>query len=261
MFDYHFHTKFSFDSNAEPLQMIQAGINNGLKEMCVTDHADVFPGEKTTALDLERYHQTIDKLKTSYKEISIKKGIELGPDKDTAAIYQKLCAENQFDFIICSQHFVNGVDPYDPVFFKHRTVREAYTEYLEETLKTLQLFHQYSVVGHIGYPAKYCKQGDPRMTFAEYGDWIETILQHVIDEGKGIEINTSGYLMTGETIPAYDVIQRYAELGGEIVTIGSDAHGPKRVGDGMQRALAAMKKAGLKYVCTFEKMKPIFHAI
>lgn len=261
MFDYHVHTNFSFDGKVEPEQIIEEGLRAGLREICITDHADVFPGENATALDLPRYHQAIDRCKGAFQEIVVKKGIELGVDKDTVDIYHRLCQENSFDFIICSQHFVNGVDPFDPIFFQGRSVREAYEEYLEDTIKTLSLFSQYSVAGHIGYPAKYCKANDPRMTYREYGDWIDVILRQIISQGKGIEVNTSGYIMTGETIPAYDVLKRYAELGGEIVTVGSDAHNPERVGQNINRAIQAVKDAGLKYICTFEDMKPIFHPI
>mgnify|MGYP000044139510 CR=1 FL=1 len=261
MFDYHTHTKFSFDSSAEPEIMVEVAAAAGLLEICITDDVDIFPGEQKAEIDLQAYHRTIDSLKKSAKGIAVKKGIELGVDQSTAELYQQICRENQFDFIICSQHFVKDIDPYEPVFFEGRMVREAYEEYLEENFKTLQVFDAYSVVGHIGYPAKYCKAADPRMTFAQYGDWIEAILRHVIARGKGIELNTSGYLMTGPPIHACDVLRRYREMGGEILTIGSDAHSPERVGDGIEKGVAAARAAGFRYLCTFEEMEPVFHQI
>ena len=43
--------------------------------------------------------------------------------------------------------------------------------------------------------------------------------------GKGIELNTGGFKYgLGHPNPCEDIIKRYKELGGEIITLGSDAH-------------------------------------
>ena len=82
----------------------------------------------------------------------------------------------------------------------------------------------------------------------------------VIAKGKGMEINTSGVDRAGDFLPSAAFLKRYKELGGEIVTLGSDAHAPDRVGQYASEAMAILKDI-FGYVCTFADRKPIFHKI
>ncbi|MPN41662.1 hypothetical protein SDC9_189216 [bioreactor metagenome] len=116
------------------------------------------------------------------------------------------------------------------------------------------------MVGHIGYVNQHSPHNAP-LSYADYPDLIDSILQTAVGAGKGIEVNTTGYYKYGEPMPAPDTIRRFLELGGEIITVGSDAHFKNVVGAKYGEAVGLLKTLGAKYVCTFEKMKPVFHKI
>jgi histidinol-phosphatase (PHP family) len=96
----------------------------------------------------------------------------------------------------------------------------------------------------------------------DYLDITEEIFKLLIHKGKGIEINTSGLRYSlDSTSPPLEFIQRFKDLGGEIITIGSDAHAPEQIGLGLDIALEMAKSAGFKYVATFSKGIPQFNKI
>ena len=154
-------------------------------------------------------------------------------------------------------------DLYLPDFYQDKTVREAYERYLQAMLKTLQNFQHYDVVGHIGYCCKYCGNYQ-KLPFCYdlFPDLFDAILKTVIQNGKGIELNTSAAKITGGIgTPTPSILRRYLELGGEIITTGSDGHRPGEVGRFLTEGTQALKDMGFRYICTFEKRKPIFHKL
>lgn len=265
MFDYHIHTKSSADSTAEPSDIVRAAADAGLSEICLTNHADI-----NHHVPDDYFPFDLDEMAADYRAaskagaalgVAVKNGIEIGVDKETLAEYESLLDGRSYDFIICSQHFIDGVDPYEQSYFSGKSQREAYEAYLAAALSTLSAFNGYSVVGHIGYAAKYCRTRPAIMDMDGYGDYIEEILKVAVSRGKGIEVNTSGIKNTGEPMAAYSVVKRFIELGGEIVTMGSDAHEPSRVGDRFAETAERLRAVGLRYVCTYDRMKPVFHSL
>ena len=89
---------------------------------------------------------------------------------------------------------------------------------------------------------------------------MEEILDTLVRKGKGLEINTSGLDRIGDFFPGREYLRRFRELGGEIVTVGSDAHTLNRVGRQIPEALDVLKEI-FGYVCTFEGRKPVFHRL
>ena len=134
-------------------------------------------------------------------------------------------------------------------------------------LADIRAWEDFDVVGHIGYADKYLSQyastpspGLP-MEYEDFPDEMDALFEELISRGKGIELNTSTFSAWGEGMPRNSLLKRYAQLGGEIVTLGSDAHSAPRVGEGFRQALELLKGAGLKWICTFEERKPVFHAL
>jgi histidinol-phosphatase (PHP family) len=173
---------------------------------------------------------------------------------------------HDFDFVIASQHLAGGRDPWYGDYFDGITLREGQRIYLEEMLHCIERFDDFNVVGHIGYIDKYLDKyefdDEPKpFTYADFPDIIDGILKSVIDRGKGIEVNTSNYYIYDWPTPHPSIIRRYAELGGKIVTTGSDSHFVEVVGNKIREARELIKECGLKYVCTFTKMQPEFHKL
>ena len=94
----------------------------------------------------------------------------------------------------------------------------------------------------------------------KYGDYAEEVFRVLIDKGIGMEVNTSGLRVSDAPLPPLPFVKRYLEMGGEILTIGSDAHRPEAVGRRISETLAQLKEL-TPWICTFEKGKPVYHRI
>lgn len=267
--DFHLHSSFSGDSDTPMEQMIQRGIELGLSTMCFTEHMDMdYPyarpeDEGMFDLNTDSYLYDLLKYKNKYADrINILFGVEIGVQpqlRRELAVYAK---NHDFDFIIASSHVCNHKDPYEPSFYEGRTDEEAYREYFASVMDNLKIFSNFDVYGHLDYVVRYGKTKDAEYTYRKYQDLIDPVLQKLIDMEKGIELNT-GAIRYGlkELNPCNDILKRYRELGGEIVTIGSDAHNPAYLADGFARASQILMECGFQYYTTFEKRSPEFHKL
>lgn len=261
MFDFHTHARVSFDSEAEPSEMIAAAERMGLKELCFTDHYD-YRNDPKGAHDLftaEEYLATYGGLTS--QGVKIRRGVEFGMTEWNKAELAALTAAIPFDFVIGSVHSVDGTDPWFEDYWVGKTERTAYERYLEQTLECVRVHDGFDVLGHINYVCKSPVSPLRKpLYYKDYPDLCDAIMTELVAKGKGMEINTSGKDRIGVFLPDRDFLSRFKELGGEIVTVGSDAHDPSRVG---QYADTAIRMAGeiFGHVCTFEGRKPIFHKL
>jgi histidinol-phosphatase (PHP family) len=261
MFDYHMHTRVSFDGHDTGIQMAQAAKNAGLKEICFTDHLDYDPMGKMgiMAFDTNAYNTEYDQLEIS--GLKIRRGMEFGMTPDNQAQFRRDLQRRQFDFVLGSVHFVDDLDVYYTEYWQNKTVFQAERRYLEATLECVQSQDDFDVLAHLTYIAKTTAHPAPRtVPFAEHQEIIDEILRILVRKGKGMEMNTSGVDRCGGYLPTADYFRRFRELGGEIVTVGSDAHQSRRVGQYSFDACEILKDI-FGYVCTFENRKPIFHKL
>ena len=153
-------------------------------------------------------------------------------------------------------------DPAAEKLFTDRTDKEAYRLMMETTLENVRTSDCFQTLGHLDYVVRYGKSREKEYSYTDYADIIDEILKLLIEKEKGLEVNSAG-LKYGLPFahPHPDVLKRYRELGGEIITIGTDAHTPEFVGMRARETQELLKSCGLNYVCTFEKKKPVFHKI
>lgn len=255
--DFHIHTCFSGDSEANVDAVIQAAISKGIKHMAITDHNDFEFENGKFELDTEKYFEYISRKKVEYKdEINISVGIECGLEPQYADRIEKLLSSYDFDFIIGSSHVINGRDPYYKEYFENRPVHDAMVEYLESIIENISIFNNFDVYGHLDYMMRYAPISveEKKYNYDEYGELFDKILTTLISKGKGIEINTSP-LRSGlaDTNPNMQVIKRYKELGGTIITVGSDSHKPEDVGANFFEAKKLLLDAGFSHFNIFSK--------
>ncbi len=259
MIDYHIHSSISADCSIPMAKMAQAAVNAGLKEICFTEHIDLNLKEGPDfSVDFDAYADAVEKTRGAFPELKIRMGIEAGLDTASAPQMEELLRGRPLDFDIGSQHVVFGLDPYYETVWKQYDKTEIFAQYLKTALESVKAIDNYDVMGHIGYVSKFCPYDDKLLRYADYSDAIDMLLKALIDKGKGIEVNTNGLYMTPSTMPETAVIRRYFELGGEIVTIGSDAHYEAVVGHAVSDTLDTLKIIGFRYICAFEKRRPIF---
>ncbi len=262
--DYHFHTEFSGDSTTPVRNQIERAILLHMDSLCVTDHHDYDVDSPIDfTLDPEIYFNTMCQLREEYKErIDLRIGIELGLQPHLKQYYDQLLKRYDFDYVIGSTHFINRKDAAYPEFFEGRREEDAYLQYFEATLDNVKLKDAYDAAGHIDYIVRYGPNKAAYYNYHAYRDIIDEILKTVIEMGKGIELNTAGYRKgIGQSNPSGDIIKRYRELGGEIITVGSDAHIPEDLGADFQTAKELLKQCGFSYYTEFRRRKPEFKSL
>lgn len=262
MYDFHMHSHFSEDCSIPMEDMVKGAIEKGLKTICFTDHIDYdYPDDDFTfGIDLDEYDLTIKALQEKYaNHIRILKGIEIGVQPHVLHRYETLMDEVDFDFIICSMHATDKKGLHDGDFFAGKTSDEAYEIYYEELLYCVKNFKRFNVLGHLDLVKRYTINNEAQNPFHEV---ISEIFKEIIPAGQGIEINTSGkrYGMD-HAMPSQDILKLYKDHGGEIITLGSDAHRPEDLGFDFKDSLQLLDSIGFKYVTTFEKQEPTFHSI
>ncbi|MDE6312045.1 MAG: histidinol-phosphatase HisJ family protein [Lachnospiraceae bacterium] len=261
--DFHIHTSFSGDSDTPMKNMIEKGIMSGLQIMCFTEHMDLdydSQCEENFQLDTDKYLQSYLNYKEQYKDkIDLRFGVELGLQPHLAQTHQEYLADFPFDFVIGSSHLVHGIDPYYPKYFQGRQEDDCIKEYFESILENLKAFSGFDVYGHIDYIIRYCPSQKKDYSFEKNFDIIDEILKTIIALGKGIEINTGGFKYgLAHPNPHEDILKRYRELGGEIITMGSDAHVCDYLGFQFSKAAEILQQTGFRYYTVFKNRIPKF---
>jgi histidinol-phosphatase (PHP family) len=256
--DYHVHTNFSEDApggQAEIDAVIESAIAKGLSEIAITDHSDPnYPDpEEEFKLDYEEYHKALLAAEKKYAErIRVVKGIEIGmiPGK-TLRDCEEIISAFPYDFVIGSVHSAEYAPIHLQSFLGGKTTAQINDEYYSLLFDSIKNFKNYDVLGHINVIDRYT-EGYARKSL--YMPYIDEILKLAIADGKGIEINTSSYRygMAKRGTPTPAILKRYVELGGEIVTLGSDAHRAVDVAEGIKEGLKALKAAGLNHYATYK---------
>lgn len=260
MIDYHVHSDISADCKVKMADMAHAAVQRGIRELCFTEHIDLGLTEGPEFnVDFERYRAALSEVKAAYPQINIRMGIEAGLDLRTKDDMRMLLSG--LDYVIGSQHLVFTQDPYYKKLWEGHTQREIYEEYLAECLRSAASCDFFDVLGHLGYVAKFCPYEDKLMRYADFTDATDAVLKLLVQKGKGLEINTNGLFMTPDTMPEMPIVRRFFELGGEIVTVGSDAHTEAVVGHAVSDTLELLRRIGFKYVCAFDERKPRFISI
>ena len=276
--DYHVHTEFSNDSIYPMEEVVKDAISLGIKDICFTDHVDYGPyrdwddprgikyrpgdeGEPEqvalTNVDCGKYFSMIEKLKD---KIAVKAGMEFGVQTHTIPEYEKLFRSYPFDFIILSIHQAGDQEFWTNEYQSGRTQQEYNEGYYKELLSVVQNYHNYSVLGHMDLIVRYDSYGV--YPFEKLKPLLTEILKTVIADGKGIEVNTSNHRYgLSDMTPSRDILKLYKELGGTIITIGSDSHKKEHLGAYIDWAKEELRKLGYTQFCTFEKMQPIFHEL
>jgi histidinol-phosphatase (PHP family) len=262
--DCHLHSSFSSDSTAPLESMVLRGIQLGLTSMCMTEHLDYDypPNEEGLdfLLDFDAYIKEFNRLKEKYAhQITLLFGIELGLLPHLNQRYKKITDTYDFDFVIGSSHIVDGMDPYEADYFQKYSSKEGLYHYFETILENIEHCQDvnYQVYGHLDYVIRYAPEKNTFFQFCDYQEIIDEILKKLIALGKGIEVNTAGLKYgLGQPNPHIDILKRYADLGGEILTIGSDGHKPEHMAYDFAKLPAILKEAGFDHYTLFVNQKP-----
>lgn len=258
--NYHAHTYFSDDCSMPMETCVKQAVKEGLDEICFTEHIDIGVYSMHDC-DCKAYLKEFNRMQKLYgNRINLKFGMEFGMQSHTIPQYEKIFHSYDFDFILLSLHQINNREFWSQSFQSGKTQKQYIEEYYDELYRIVSNYNNYSVLGHMDVIRRYDRMG--AYPFEKIKDKVETILRKVIENGKGIEVNTSCYRYNiGDLTPSINIIKLYKELGGEIITIGADSHYPEHVVYKIKDTEKILKDLGFKYICTFDKMLPAFHPI
>lgn len=275
MLDCHTHTEISPDSEAQLNDMVQSARAKGLQVLAVTDHIELcryYPQGyyKSHPRNEEDFYDYAARFERAMEQNAIAKdmardalqvvsGIEMGePDVDLA-LAERLYWDRRLDFTIASLHELQGKLDFYFLDYAVEHVDVLLERYFSVLLKIAGR-NCYDVLGHLTYPLRYIEgEAGLPVDLTQYRDCIAEIFRTVIRSKKGIELNTSGFRQKyGKPFPDEELLRLYKDLGGEILTLGSDAHAPEDVGGGIAEGIALAKACGFERVYYFLRHEPHF---
>ena len=259
MFDYHMHTNVSYDGRMTAMQAVDTAVKVGLKEICFTDHLDYDPlnPESKLQYELEKYSAAYDYL--THKDLKIRRGMEFGMLLDNQEMLLKKTSERHYDFVIGSAHVCDKADPYFPEYWKDKTEYEGTYRYFEYILECINVFDDFDVFGHVDYIVRYGPTKAENYSYQKYQEILNEILKTLISKNIGLELNTAGLKYgLGFAHPHMDILKKYREFGGEIITVGSDGHKPEHLAYDFHKVPSILKEAGFHYYTIFKNRKPEF---
>ncbi len=278
LIDCHTHTQFSVDSEADINLMLERACGLGLTAYAITDHCecnrwyekeyyedtDIYP-YFSFGKDFENSVSAVTALKEKYNSrLNLICGIEMGQATQDFSIAEKIVSDNRLDFVIGSMHQITGKDDFAFIdFSEYSDLHSLYNlinDYFQEVYQLCK-WGKFDVLGHLTYFLRYLKRYYKTVfSLDTFDDIIAESFRELILKGKGIEINTSGLREANypETYPSLKYVRLFRDLGGEIISIGSDAHTVEDLGAGISDGMLLAKEAGFEYVTYFKERKPNF---
>jgi len=261
MVDYHLHSIRSNDGKDSLDAICECAIENGISEIAVTDHFEPRPNENSHL----KYDPFMSWLEVKYMNLKyagrlvVRTGVELGQPHLFSKESKQIVESAPYDYVLASVHYTmllgdvgleiaNGCDEDKMV--------EAYLNELDAMIG----FNDFDCIGHFELPLRYFSMYYQREILLEkHFEQVRHILRKIILSGKGIEINTSGYRIPSlnRSLISNSLLMLYKELGGEIITIGSDAHSKEFVGFKVKETMQNLEQLGFDYVTTFEERTPV----
>lgn len=258
--DTHTHTDNSFDGNHSPVYMCEAAANKGLKAIAFTDHCEVDAFDADGERNVRQAYFEIAKARSAFMgKLLVLNGIELGQPAYDIETAEKILASQKFDVVIGSVHNLrNRQDFYYIEDFSDINIEETMKEYFDEILTMLE-WGNFDILAHLTYPFRYLySRNNIREDIGKYKTQVDEILRLTAEKEIALEINAAGLRQPVNRLsPEADTVKRFRELGGKLVSVGSDAHFAQHIAVGIKDAMAVAKESGFDCVTLFQKRQPV----
>lgn len=281
LIDCHTHTQFSVDSDADIIQMIERAKELRLSAYAITDHCECnfwYPKEHYSAeeavfshdyfnysRDFESSVSAVTALKEKYADFDLICGIEMGQAMLDIEAAEKIVSDPRLDFVIASVHQIRNEQDFYYINYDNMTMDEIYDlleRYFAEVYELCK-WGKFDVLGHLTYCIRYMKmRNGVNPDLSRFDEMIAESFRELARKGRGIEINTSGIRQKcGHTFPSLKYVRLFRDLGGEVISVGSDAHTVEDLGANIADGAEMAKSAGFSHLCYFKERKPHFVAI
>ncbi len=261
--DVHNHSDLSPDGRNSPEEMIRRACELGISYYALTDHLEInkfYDEEYPYEEPVKRASEIMPELIAKYDgKINMCYGVELGQPLQDMALTERMLSSYKYDFIIGSLHMCSGWDDFYFLDYGKVDADMLMKLYFEELLE-MACWGKFDVLGHLTYPLRYITGlFGIRIDMDKYLPIIKEIFSTLIKNGMGIEINSSGLRQQiGVPLPDEYYVTLYRELGGKILTIGSDAHCTEDLGKGIAQCTEMAKRSGFEYLAFYKNRVPEF---
>jgi histidinol-phosphatase (PHP family) len=258
--DYHLHSDLSVDCRAPMAAQAQAAVALGLREICVTEHCDYVPQDEGCGYYRpEAYFAELARCREQFDgRLMLRAGVEIGEPHRYPEEAAALVGGYPYDFVIGSLHWVDGQIVLEHNYFAGKSAAEAYEAYFTELLAMVR-HGGFDVIGHLDVPKRAGFDVHGPFRSRDFAEPMRAVLRAAAEAGIGIEINSgTARRPIGELTPDIDVLRWYRELGGEIITVGSDAHRPEHLAYRFDDAAAMLSAAGFTAITGFAGRAPFF---
>ncbi len=254
-YDYHCHSSISFDGSTPIAEICALVIAAGGSGVTFTEHIECSQDSPIGGLpDWQQYYQEIELSRQLFPDFAIGMGVEAGWQPLMQPQTEAAVKAGNYDFVLGSLHFIDDLPIFNGTFSAGKTLTQAYNEYFAALLAAVSEMEDFDVLAHIDLIRRDQQLPQVNFVYDDYAEYLDPLLKQLIERGKGLEINTGGWRCgCYEAHPAPEILRRYKQLGGEIITCGSDSHVPRslfyRIKDGYQ----LIEEAGFKYISLFEQ--------
>ena len=264
LYDQHSHTWYSVDSEADPATNVRRALERGLAGVSFTDHFDTHPIEwPFCRYDYEKIARMIADLRAEVGNgLFIGHGIEICFQPDLIDMILNYLDDRTFDIVILSVHWFDGRALHLREYWDGHSSQSGTHAYLQAVLKAVRFAGRlraergrrvFDVLGHLDLAKRYTQRFFGRCDVDDHRDLIDEILRACLEADLVPEVNLSSLRQaSGEPMPAFSVAGRYAELGGEAMSVGTDAHRPEHIGEGVAQAAAELGRQGIRRQAVFK---------
>lgn len=250
--DSHIHTEISTDSKMKLEEALACADKLGIG-LTLTEHVDLgYPDKTMFNFNYDDYFARYG----SYRSDKLRLGVEIGMETAYTEANRKIAEAHPFDYVLGSIHIVDGIDIYQEEFYRGRPKQLTYGRYFQSMIDCLTSDTYIDALGHIDYISRYARYDNTEIDYNAFRDYIDEVLHLVIEREIALELNTRRLYVAPQSAYMLDTIfRRYEELGGSLVTIGSDAHKTEAVGWSIKDAMALVDRWGLRPVY-YENRRP-----
>ena len=257
-YDYHIHSTVSFDALSGLYDACRVAAQKGMAGLTFTEHWEEDYEGRQELVDIPSYQKQIEQARAAFPTLEIGMGLEFGLLRAPMAKKSQGLQLVEWDFVLGACHNIDGINVSKGHYCHGKERQAAYHGYIQELYSFVQSSPHFDVLAHLDLVRRCPNYENRSLAYPEFADELDALLRLVIERGSGIEINTTArrYGLGGPQ-PDISILKRYRELGGEIVTVGSDSHSLQTVGYDMESGYALLRAAGFRYVSLFRKRKCI----
>lgn len=267
MFDSHVHSCHSHDSKQTIEQICRTAIDKGLRGVAITDHVDMwFVETRDTVRQIKQCIEEVNLLKAQYGDrLTLLQGIEIAETDYDESLAREMLNYTDYDVVIGSVHcvefegFRDGFSEFDFAVPLSMEIVMNFLELYFSRLRAMIDAMDFDVLAHLTCPLRYINGRYGRgVNDKLFSPKIDDILKTIIKKGIALEVNTSGIGgYYGNWMPSEWIIARYYELGGRLLTIGSDAHAPEGLANAFEETKSMLRRIGFTEYHYYKKRKPI----